>query len=345
MVSSRPPIPATSVPHYPTPRRPARLGFRRGVGAVLALGVLVAGPGLAPSQSTQAAAAQIPAQVALPNLNGSTLSPAAAERIARITEPFSAPTLPGPHASLSDLEAATQVSREVTRELQRAGDLRGVFGAGLDAIESEAVVPFERHATPWAPAISTNLIYPYLHAIHADFTGGPVPPQWKRYFDAARSGHLSADRVAMLGYNAHLSVDLAEAVAAAGSTEQNYPEFLAIVGTIADHADQLLDATRQSFGVEIVPIWSAVAVNPGLRTARDQVVLLGDQAYSSISFAHGLAIARSAVSPVAGQRAVAPTATPQPAMGSVTHPMGWGVDGRASARGLWSAVDAAIERA
>lgn len=236
------------------------------------------------------------------------------KRIAEITEPYANSQPPGPGATMQELKAAVAVSRQVTAELQRVGDIRGIFGVGLDTVEALAVVPYEENSSAWARVFSANLIYRYLSAVHAEFTGGVVPAQWQRYFDAATSGELSPEQVAMFGYNAHLTVDLALSVADSAATVENWPEYVKIVGLIADCADAMLTATRESYGVDLMPIWQATAVTPPAEHARGQVVRLGDQAYSTISYTNGLGIAN-----------------PQSREASMD-----------SVKQLWAAVDAAI---
>lgn len=200
---------------------------------------------------------------------------------------------PGPSATLSDVRAAAEVSRQVTTLLSSAGDRRGVFGVGLDAVEERAVIPFEEHSSQWAQVLSANLIYRYLSAVHAEFSGGEVPQHWARYFDSG---------VTMAGYNAHLSVDLAPAVADSGARPDNYDEYLRIVGAIADTVGLIVERTQSAYGDNLVPLWEAAAIPVG-HEGREKVVRIGDQAFSSISFANGLGLER-AESRAASQAAV-----------------------------------------
>lgn len=288
---------------------------RSAVAAIVAGAVLFA-PALTPAPALASA------QTSTDSHSAASLTSLAA-RIVELTEPYAAPTppgLPGPGATLSDVRSAAEVSRQVTALLSSAGDMRGSFGIGLDVVEEQAVLPFEENSSQWAQALSANLIYRYLSALHAEFSGGEVPEHWARYFELARanntSADASADRVAMAGYNAHLSVDLALAVADAGSTPENYEEFLRIVGVIGDTADEIVSRTKAAYRIDLAPLWEAAAVpvEPVGPQARDTAVRIGDQAFSSIAFANGLGLAK-----------------PE------TRAASW-----ASVRSLWGSVDAVI---
>lgn len=254
--------------------------------ASLAAGAILFTPALAPEHFVTSPAKAVAQPTAEPIL-GSELS----SRIAALTAPYASLTPPGPVAMLDDVRSAAEVSRQVTALLASAGDRRGVFGIGLDTVEESAVIPFEDHSSQWAQALSANLIYRYLSAVHAEFSGGNVPAHWARYFDAAKNGGEanSADKAALAGYNAHLSVDLALAVADAGSTPANYQEFLAIVGAIAGTADEMVARTRMTFHINLAPLWTAASVAVGTQGTSD-LVRIGDQAFSSISFANGLGL-------------------------------------------------------
>ncbi|WP_156324812.1 hypothetical protein [Corynebacterium lactis] len=239
--------------------------------AVVAAGCVLAG-----------AAPVSPVQAAPVSATSTRASADLAARIAALTAPYSSPTPPGPSATLSDVRAAAEVSRQVTALLSSAGDRRGVFGVGLDVVEERAVIPFEENSSQWAQALSANLIFRYLSAVHAEFSGGEVPQHWARYFDSGAT---------MAGDNAHLSVDLALAVADSGAGPDNYGEYLRIVGAIADTAGLIVERTQSTYGDDLVPLWEAAAIPVG-HEGREEVVRFGDQAFSSISFANGLGLER-----------------------------------------------------
>ncbi len=102
-------------------------------------------------------------------------------------------------------------------------DRRGLFALGLAAVERDAVMPLQNNPrvfqTPrWAPVISLELLNRFLDAVRGEFGGGPVAPQWRHYFDMADDCAVPGQRVAMAGYNSHITVDLAYATADARAT-------------------------------------------------------------------------------------------------------------------------------
>ena len=112
--------------------------------------------------------------------------------------------------------------------------------------------------------------------------------------------------VAMTGYNAHLTVDLARAVAASGTRPEDVTGYLEIVGGIADHRNLIIDRTRQAYGADLGPLWNAYVVGPALEVVTGPgvgsgaLLRFGEQAYSTLAFAHGIALQDPALAPAAG---------------------------------------------
>lgn len=86
--------------------------------------VAVVAPGCVLVGSAPAPVAAVPYAAATSTRVGADL----AARIAALTAPYSSPTPPGPSATLSDVRAAAEVSRQVTTLLSSAGDRRGFRG-------------------------------------------------------------------------------------------------------------------------------------------------------------------------------------------------------------------------
>ncbi|AEX48252.1 hypothetical protein CDBH8_0727 [Corynebacterium diphtheriae BH8] len=127
--------------------------------------------------------------------------------------------------------------------LRDRGDQRGLFGAGLDAVEANAVLPFQKStfdpSRPVIARISLNLITSYWSAVHAEFSGGQPPAHRKRYFDSAVAD-CGSPSVALTAYNAHLTVDLAYAVKASGATWTDFGVYQDLVGAIAAQSDAII---------------------------------------------------------------------------------------------------------
>ncbi|GAA5090896.1 DUF5995 family protein [Nocardia iowensis] len=213
-------------------------------------------------------------------------------------------------SSLERLEQAVEQHRQLTRILVDHRDLRGVFALGLDAVERAAVMPLQRDpaafADPeWAHRISLELLSRFLRNVHAEFTGGPTEPQWTHYFDLTRRCDLSPARVAMAGYNAHLSVDLSYSVAAVDGTVANAPDYFKIVDAIAQRADLIIESTKAIYQGDLGPLWRFYFVGEGLDllfgqgVATPQLLRLADLGANVVIFGNGLALRDPALAPAA----------------------------------------------
>ena len=279
--------------------------------AVLCCGV---GAPLASAQSVLPPAAAIAAGTVPTAACGDALSPADLSRIAEL----SAPSAPDEY-SLPFLEERARAAAEITEIFLSRNDRRAIFGIGLDVVESQAVLPLYRSSSsagpgasgtvgnlPWATHLSTDLLEGYLSAVHAHVTGGAVPEHWQHYFELASDCAVPGGYAAMAGYNAHLTVDLAHAVATSGTTPAEYGQYLEIVGTIADQGDAIVAGTQAEFDADLAPLWrlyflgdaadavtAQTTASTGIAPGDGHRLLLraGDQGYSTLSFAHGLALA------------------------------------------------------
>ncbi|MFI9407713.1 DUF5995 family protein [Nocardia sp. NPDC052316] len=228
---------------------------------------------------------------------GTPLSPAESSSIVDLSDTSS---LTG--SSLGQLEQAVEQHRQLTEILVRHRDLRGVFALGLDAVEQAAVMPLQRDPTAfadpeWAHRISLDLLSRFLRNVHAEFTGAPADPQWSHYFSLARRCDLSPARVAMAGYNAHLSVDLSYTVAAVGSTPANAPDYFKLVDSIAQQGSLIIESTKEIYHGDLGPLWRFYFVGEGLDqvfgagVATPQLLRLADASANVVIFGNGLALA------------------------------------------------------
>lgn len=262
-------------------------------GAVARIGLVVVTAALALSGTAVATAAPaaVPAAVC-----GTPLSEGEQATIARLSDTSD---LTG--ASLARLETAVARLREITEILVAHRDRRGVFGIGLDAVEQVAVMPLQRDPLAfqnreYAHRISLDLLSRYLDNLHAEFTGAPVEPQWQRYFETAAQCEISGARAAMVGYAAHLAVDLPYAVAAVNSKPENAPDYFKIVAAIAYSGDQIIDRTKQVYDADLGPLWRLYFFGEGLDlllgkgVATRPMLVAGDLAANVVIFANGLAL-------------------------------------------------------
>ncbi|WP_330231559.1 DUF5995 family protein [Nocardia sp. NBC_00508] len=236
---------------------------------------------------------------------GTPLTAAETAEIATLSDPA---TLTG--SSLRRLEQAIADHQRITEILVRHRDRRGLFALGLDAVEHAAVLPLQRDPASfadqeWAHRISLELLSRFLRNVHAEFTGAPTDPQWTHYFDLARRCELSPARVAMAGYNAHLTVDLAYSVAAVGSTSANAPDYFRIVDAIAQQGALIVASTKAVYGADLGPLWRFYFVGEGLDLLLGRGVATGpllrfaDAGANVVIFGNGLALRDPALAPAA----------------------------------------------
>ncbi|WP_174186306.1 DUF5995 family protein [Nocardia barduliensis] len=234
---------------------------------------------------------------------GTALTPAEEATITQLSDTGS---LTG--SSLRRLEQAVDRHRRITEILVRHRDLRGVFGLGLDAVERAAVLPLQRDPAAfddpeWAHRISLELLSRFLRTMHAEFTGAPTEPHWAHYFGLSRRCELSPARIAMAGYNAHLTVDLAYSVAAVGSTAANAADYFRIVDAIAQQGALIVERTKAVYGGDLGPLWRFYFLGEGLDAAlgpgaaTGPLLRLADAGANVVIFGNGLALQDPAQAP------------------------------------------------
>jgi len=255
----------------------------------------------APLVAVGAALALLPPATAAADASESTAcgTPLNANEIDAIVALSDTSTLSG--AGLPRLESAIDRHRRITEVLVAHQDWRGLFSIGLDAVEHEAVLPLQRDpaALPdraWSPAISYDLLARYLRNLHAEFTGAPLDSAWGHYFTLTRECSASPARVAMAGYNAHLTVDLAHAVDTSATRPENIPDFYRIVDSIAVKGDSIVTLTENRYGAELGPLWRFYFVGEGLDrlAGNDQpsqsLLRAADSGYNTVTLANGFAL-------------------------------------------------------
>lgn len=227
---------------------------------------------------------------------GAPLPADAVDDIVRLSDTT---TLAG--TSLQHLEQAVEQHRQITEILVLHRDRRGLLAIGLDAVEQAAVMPLQRDPAAFADPefahrISLDLLLRFLRNVHAEFTGGATEPQWTHYFALTRDCGPSAPRAAMAGYNAHLTVDLANAVAAVHATTANAPDYFRIVDAIASKGPLIVEATNTNYGGDLGPLWRFYFLGEGLDAVvgaglgSGALLRLADAGANVVIFANGLAL-------------------------------------------------------
>ncbi|WP_067701668.1 DUF5995 family protein [Nocardia jejuensis] len=226
-------------------------------------------------------------------------TPLSGDELARIGELSDTGDLAGD--SLQRLETAVTRNQEITRILVSHRDRRALFGIGLDGVEEVAVMPLQRDPgafqdREYAHSISLELLSRYLNNLHAAFTGGVVEAHWARYFALAAQCEVSGARAAMVGYGAHLAVDLPYSVAAVHSTPEDAPDYFKIVAAIAGAGDVIIDRTEQVYNADLGPLWRFYFVGEGLDllvgkgVATKPLLVLADLGANVLIFGNGLAL-------------------------------------------------------
>ncbi|MFE3443519.1 DUF5995 family protein [Nocardia sp. NPDC059180] len=234
---------------------------------------------------------------------GAPLSAGAVADIVRLSDTA---TLTG--TTLQRLEQAVEQHRQITEILVLHRDRRGLLALGLDTVEQAAVMPLQRAPAAFddpefAHRISLDLLLRFLRNVHAEFTGSAAQPHWAHYFALTRDCGLSAARVAMAGYNAHLTVDLSNAVAAVRATPANAPDYFRIVDAIATKGSLIVEATKAVYGGDLGPLWRFYFVGEGLDAVLGAgvgsaaLLRLADAGANVVIFGNGLALQDPALAP------------------------------------------------
>ncbi|KAF0967409.1 DUF5995 family protein [Gordonia sp. YY1] len=238
-----------------------------------------------------------PADAAPTTVCGSTLT--AADR-ARIVE-LSSYDAGSRELPLVQLRRNVERLYGIVDILTENDDRRGLFALGLASVERDAVMPLQNRPqvfqTPgWAPVISLELLNRFLDAVREEFSGRPVPAQWRHYFDMAADCRVPGQRVAMAGYNAHITVDLAYATADSRATTTNARDFFFIVDSIAAHGNSIVTSTNREYGVDLGPVLRFYVLGEGLDRvagagrATGPMLRAADVGYNVLTFRNGLAL-------------------------------------------------------
>ncbi|WP_344990719.1 DUF5995 family protein [Tsukamurella soli] len=245
-----------------------------------------------------------PAYAAGSRFCGSPLSSAEDQRIIARSDlrgTSSAPTF----ATLDDLTAR---QRDIANILARHRDWRGLFAVGLDGVIADAITPVQHDehdldSPRYAKTLSIGLVSRWLRVVHAEWTGRPVPPWWANYFTLATRCDLPPGRVAMAGYNAHITADLAYTVADAGSRPTDAHDFYRIVDTIAENGDVIPARSRRIYGADLWGLWQFYFFGRGLDrvvgagVASNLLLRAADDGYNTLTFANGLALEQPGAHP------------------------------------------------
>ncbi|KAA0020133.1 hypothetical protein FOY51_21265 [Antrihabitans cavernicola] len=104
----------------------------------------------------------------------------------------------------------------------------------------------------------------WLNSLHANVTGAPVAPQWSKYFALASNCAESGAHTAMVGYNAHLSVDIPHSIAAVGMGTQDSSDYFRLLDAIGIDSQLIVDRTKAAYNADVGPLWRFYFLGEGL---------------------------------------------------------------------------------
>jgi hypothetical protein len=161
-------------------------------------------------------------------------------------------------AQLGDLRDARDKVSAIADLFTTHRDPRGLFPliyrTGLDALVHSLQHGTYRHPD-WVEKFDRDFARRYLKDLHAHLTGGPVSTPWRHFYELTANDSLTAGRLAAAALNAHIVVDLPEALHAARSRERHLGDYRTISGEIFATADDVIADIRQVYQVDLAPLY------------------------------------------------------------------------------------------
>jgi Family of unknown function (DUF5995) len=161
-------------------------------------------------------------------------------------------------AQLGDLRDARDKVSAIADIFTAHGDPRGLFpliySTGLDALVHSLEQGTFQHPD-WVERFDGDFARRYLKDLHAHMTGGQVGIPWRHFYELTADDSLSVGRLVAAALNAHIVVDLPEALHAARSKERHLGDYRAISGEIFATADVVIGDIRQVYGADLAPLY------------------------------------------------------------------------------------------
>lgn len=170
---------------------------------------------------------------------------------------------------LQQLTELADRNRRVSETLVARGDRRGLFSLMDDTADRVIVLPQIRSGKGLRFPRRQAQFYvenykSWLQALHADLTGAPVASHWKRYFGLAKDCRQSGAYTAMVGYNAHLSVDIPHSIAAVGIQARDSADYFRLLDAIGIRSQLIVDRTKAAYNADVGPLWHFYVLGEGL---------------------------------------------------------------------------------
>ncbi|MEV6274837.1 DUF5995 family protein [Nocardia sp. NPDC051832] len=198
-------------------------------------------------------------------------------------------------ATLRDLHDGQQRMERITQIFVDHNDRAGIFAVFYRNILRDAnplldAGDFDDPA--WARDVSAAFFHRYLENLHAHLTGGPVTPQWQRYYAMAADPAVSAGRVAGTGLDAHLLIDFPAAIAETHTTVANTRDFFAIGDSLIGTTSRITDELRTIYGAKLAEFFHLYFVGSAadLVIGEHQTTYVLFQGIRGTSLASGIAM-------------------------------------------------------
>jgi hypothetical protein len=161
-------------------------------------------------------------------------------------------------AQLGDLRDARDKVSAVADLFTLHRDPRGLFPliyrTGLDALVHSLDHGTYGHPD-WVEAFDRDFARRYFKDLHAHLTRGRVSTPWRHFYDLTADDSLSVGRLVAAALNAHIVVDLPEALHAAHTQERHLGDYRAISGEIFATAAVVIDDIRQVYAADLAPLY------------------------------------------------------------------------------------------
>ncbi|MFJ4651880.1 DUF5995 family protein [Nocardia sp. NPDC088792] len=194
-------------------------------------------------------------------------TPLSAGELATITDLSDVDTVAGGDA-LQRADEFAERNWKISEILVSHGDRRGLFALMDDVADRQTVLPLLHSGAGLADPELQAQFYDgnyesWLRALHAEFTGAPLPKHWTKYFDLAATCTQSPAYTAMVGYNAHMSVDIPHSLAAAG-IQGNDPDYFRVLDAIGADNSLIVSQTKAAYNADVGPLWRFYFLGEGL---------------------------------------------------------------------------------
>ena len=126
----------------------------------------------------------------------------------------------------------------------------------------------------------------YLDPLHDHLLGRELEPQWRYYYHAAQSGDTTVALLALIGANAHITVDLPQAIADTQGSIAYQNGFSSVSDYITDSLSTINAELLRVYGEDLEPLYRDVDRWLGDGAAVDLAVRLS----RDTAFAHGISL-------------------------------------------------------